>query len=167
MPYAGRWSVVLTHRSSEHRAVENLKRQDYDAFCPLIAQPSRTDLRRTVESPLFPCYVFVGIGPEKAWRSIDSTYGVVRLLTDRNPTNPKPLFVSDEKINELLTLSRTVEDPMPAGTLVRVRARRNPLYDMAGTVIEMDKLMRVSVLMSIFNRDVIVEFVDPSELEKL
>ena len=167
MAQPGRWSVALTHRAAEHKAVENLKRQDYDAFCPLIVRPSRSDLRCTVEAPLFPRYVFVGIAPEKSWRSINSTYGVVQVLTNRDRMYPRPLFVDDAKIDEILTLSRTVEDPLPPGTLVRVRGRNNPFYDLVGTVIEMDKLMRVSVLMNIFNRDVSVEFLNPVELEKL
>jgi hypothetical protein len=111
--------------------------------------------------------VFVGIAPGQSWRSINSTYGVVRLLTDRSREDPRPLFVHDDKISEILALSRTVEDPLPAGTLVRVRGRSNPFYDMIGTVVGMDKMMRVSVLMSVFNRDVVVDFVNPAELERL
>lgn len=161
------WAVVQTYGACECRAVENLQRQSYEAFCPLLALPSRSDLGRTVESPLFPCYVFVGIAPGQSWRSINSTYGVVRLLTDRSREDPRPLFVHDDKISEILALSRTVEDPLPAGTLVRVRGRSNPFYDMIGTVVGMDKMMRVSVLMSVFNRDVVVDFVNPAELERL
>jgi transcription antitermination factor NusG len=161
------WSVVLTYGTCERKAVENLKRQDYESFCPLFERPSKSNLTQTVETPLFPCYIFVSIEPEQPWHSINSTPGVVRLLTDRNRLNPKPLFVRDEKVDEILAWSRTAEDPLPAGTLVRVRGRTNPFYDMTGTVVGMDKLMRVSVLMSVFNRDVIVEFVHPAELEKL
>jgi transcriptional antiterminator RfaH len=161
------WAVVQTYAACEARAVENLQRQHYEAFCPLLARPSRSDLSRTVDAPLFPCYVFVSIALEQSWRSINSTYGVVRLLTDRNRDNPRPLYVHDEKISDILALSRTVEDPLPAGTLVRVRGRANPFYDLIGTVVGMDRLMRVTVMMSVFNRDVVVEFVSPSELEKV
>jgi transcription antitermination factor NusG len=54
---------------------------------------------------------------------------------------------------------------MPIGTHVRVRHRDSPFYDMSGTVVEMSKSMCVSVMMSIFNRDVVVEFTNPNELE--
>jgi transcription antitermination factor NusG len=161
------WAVVQTYATCEARAVENLRRQYYEAFCPLLALPRRSDLSRLVEAPLFPCYVFVSIAPEQPWRSINNTYGVVRLLTDRSRELPRPLFVHDDKISEILALSMTVEDPLPAGTLVRVRGRANPFYDLVGTVMGMDKLMRVSVMMSVFNRDVVVEFVSPAELEKI
>ena len=159
------WAIVQTYARCEHKAIENLHRQNYDAFCPLLAHYSSK--ARIVESPLFPCYVFVDIAPQQPWYAINSTYGVIRLLTDRNKINPKPVFVHDKKINEILVLARAAEDPLPAGTLVRIRGRNNPLYDMVGTVVGMSKLMRVSVMMHIFSRDVIVEFVSPSELEKV
>jgi transcription antitermination factor NusG len=160
------WSVALTYGACERKAVENLRRQDYEAFCPLLACPSKSDLGRTVESPLFPCYVFVMISPHQKWHSINNTYGVIRLLTDRNQDNPRPLYVHDEKIEEIRSLSMTVEHPLPAGTLVLVRARGNPFYEKVGTVVSMDKSMRVSVLMSILNRDVEIKF-ELAELEKL
>jgi transcription antitermination factor NusG len=161
-----RWSVVLTYGGCERKAVENLRRQHYDAFCPLVARPSKSDLAHLVESPLFPCYAFVGISPDQGWRSINSTYGVVRLLTDRSRVDPRPLYVDDGKIEEIMALSRSAENPLPVGTVVRVRRRGNPFCDMIGTIVGMDRVARVSVLMSMFNRDVVVEFV-VSELEKL
>lgn len=166
MPCSG-WSVALTYGSSERKAVGNLVRQGYEAFCPLVSRRSRSDIRRTIESPLFPCYVFVKIAPQQLWSSINSTYGVVHLLTNRDQSNPKPLFVDDTKIDEILTLHKAAEDPFPIGTLVRVRGRSNPFYDLTGTILSMNKLMKISVLMNIFNRDVVVEFVNPAELEKL
>jgi transcriptional antiterminator RfaH len=159
------WAVAQTYASQERRAVENLQRQGYEAFCPLFAHPSKSDVSRLVESPLFACYVFVNIDLERRWVSINSTFGVIRLLTDRNKINPVPLFVPDEKIGEILSLSKTVTDPLPIGTHVRVRVHGNPFYDMIGTVAGMDRLTRISVLMTVFNRDVEVKF-DPIELER-
>ena len=163
MPDSG-WACVHTYSGSERRAVENLVRQGYEAFCPQHMRPSRADVRKTVSYPLFPCYVFVLITVDQRWRSINSTYGVIRLLTNHGPGDPRPLFVRDDKISEIRVLAQTVADPMPVGTVVRVRQRSNPLYDMVGEVVAMDGVMRVSVLMSIFNRDVVVEFVDPNDL---
>lgn len=160
------WGVVQTYYGNERKAVENLHRQNFEAFCPLAALRSRSKLIGTVESPLFPCYVFVLIAPQQRWSCINSTYGVIRLLTDLNTYAPRPLFVPDSKINEILALSNTVADPLPIGTVVRVRNRNNPFFDTVGTVVGMDKTMRISVMMNIFNRDVVVEFVNPNDLEE-
>jgi transcriptional antiterminator RfaH len=158
------WACAHTRSGEERRAVENLARQGYEAFCPLQMRPSRSDVRKAVSLPLFPCYVFVLIAPDQRWRSINSTYGVIRLLTSHGTMDPRPLFVRDEKVAEIRALAQTVADPMPPGTVVRVRQRSSPLYDMVGEVVRMDGTMRVSVLMSIFNRDTVVEFVNPNDL---
>jgi transcription antitermination factor NusG len=159
------WAVAQTYGSCERKAIDNLRRQGYEAFFPLFAHPSKSDISRTIESPLFPCYVFVQLEPQQPWHSINNTYGVIRLLTDRNRICPRPTLVPDEKIDEILFLAKAAIEPMPIGTHVRVRHRDSPFYDMSGTVVEMSKSMCVSVMMSIFNRDVVVEFTNPNELE--
>lgn len=162
--------------------MDNLRRQGYDAFCPLVARSSKSDLARIVESPLFPCYVFVRFDARLTWHSINSTYGVIRLLTDQpvryasggtarraavvRRIDPHPLFVPEENVRELRTLSAAAEDPLPPGTLVRVRARGNPFYEQVGTVGGMDKMTRITVMMSILSRDVEIKF-DLVELEKI
>lgn len=158
------WACVHTYSGAERKAVENLERQGYKSFCPLHLRPSKGDIRKTVSTPLFPCYVFVLIGVDQRWRSINSTYGVIRLLTNHGAIDPCPLFVRESKMAEIRALAETVVEPMPVGTVVRVRQRNNPLYDVVGEVVGMDGTMRVSVLMSIFNRDVVVEFVNPNDL---
>lgn len=159
------WAVAQTHVQSERKAVENLRRQHYDAFCPLYTHPSRSNVRELVESPLFLNYIFVRIEQDQPWYAINSTLGVVRLLTTRDDQDPRPLFVRDEKIEEILTLRATAQAPFPPGTLVRVRRRDSSFYDQVGTVVRMSKVMRVSVMMSMFDREVVVEFIDPNDLE--
>jgi transcription antitermination factor NusG len=102
------WAVAQTYAACERRAVENLERQNCEAFCPLFARPSKLDATRSVDSPLFPCYVFVCLDPHQLWHSINSTYGVIRLLTDRNRLGPRPMLVPDEKVSEVLRLAETV-----------------------------------------------------------
>ena len=159
------WGVAYTYASQEARAVENLGRQGFEAFCPMYARPARRDVRSTVDSPLFPCYVFVALTVDQRWRCINGTRGVIRLLTSRSDDDPRPLVVGDDRMAEIQALSRSSAEPFPPGTVVRVRKRTSPLYDLVGTVVAMDKLMRVSVLMSVFQRDTMVEFVDPNDLE--
>ena len=79
--YSGRpsgWAVVNTHPHREHVALENLQRQEFWAYCPVISR-RRSHARRvtTVLRPLFPGYLFVKIlGDVQRWRPILSTEGI-------------------------------------------------------------------------------------------
>lgn len=184
---SGGWSVAHTYAAQERKAVTNLERQGFEAFCPLFKRPSKTDLFKLTESPLFPCYVFVLIEPGRQWHSINNTFGVIRLMSSLSPrytssrsggfgkhsrvinarVDPAPLFVPDQKIEYIRTLCKTVDDPLPPGTLVRVRNKDSAFYETVGTVVELDKTLRVTVLMQIFNRDVNIQFANVSDLQKL
>ncbi len=158
-----------TYGGAEHKAVENLARQGYEAFCPTYTRPA---FGRTPERslPLFPAYVFVLIVEGHVWRSINSTVGCIRLLTDQHhrrwsatDKDPKPIFINDDFVRSLtgLRLLRTI-DP---GTVVRVRKKDSPFYDLTGTVVGLGKDQRVWVLMSLFSRDTVVEFDSVDHLE--
>ena len=81
--------------------------------------------------------------------------------------DPAPLFVPDHKIEHIRTLCKTVDDPLPPGTLVRVRNKDSAFFETVGTVVGLDKTLRVTVLMHIFNRDVNIQFANISDLQKL
>jgi transcription termination factor NusG len=54
------WIVINTHAHREHMALDNLHRQDFEAYCPMIRK--RRSHARRIESvlrPLFPNYLFV------------------------------------------------------------------------------------------------------------
>src|SRR5260221_14290685 len=75
---AAPWIVVNTHPHQENLALENLARQAFEAYCPMIRK--RRSHARRVESvlrPLFPNYLFVRANRQLGrWRPILSTYGV-------------------------------------------------------------------------------------------
>lgn len=85
------WYAVQTQPSSEDRAVGHLQRQGYDIYLPRYARKRRHARRiDTVASPLFPGYLFVRLDLERmAWRSVDGTRGVIRLV--RRGDRPAPL----------------------------------------------------------------------------
>src|SRR5260221_11971538 len=75
---AARWIVINTHPHSEHLALQNLERQEFESYCPMISK-RRSHARRveTVLRPLFPGYLFVRADAEMGrWQPILSTYGV-------------------------------------------------------------------------------------------
>jgi transcriptional antiterminator RfaH len=66
-----------------HIAEHNLARQGFPVFCPIQRETRRRGGRFVSEMrPLFPGYLFVSFNPgSSAWRTINNTYGVSRLVT--------------------------------------------------------------------------------------
>lgn len=158
------WGCAQTLGGQEDRALANLERQGYEAFCPryVRAGDRRSD---PVRLPLFPCYVFIRMDPDTRWTPIRSTRGVVRVLTDRSRDNPSVLLLPDSLIESLGRMGTRDDSGLTPGIVVRVRRRSSPLWGYVGTVVGMPPGQRVRVLMSLFSRDTVVEFDDPSALE--
>jgi transcriptional antiterminator RfaH len=79
-----RWYVVQTQVNGEAKAAQNLLRQGYKVYLPRYLK-RRRHARKTdfTAKPLFPRYMFVAIDmATQRWRSIQSTFGVSRLLTN-------------------------------------------------------------------------------------
>jgi transcriptional antiterminator RfaH len=79
-----RWYVVQTHVNGEAKAAQNLLRQGYEVYLPRYLKRRRH--ARKVDftaKPLFPRYMFVAIDmATQRWRSIQSTFGVARLVSN-------------------------------------------------------------------------------------
>lgn len=85
-----RWYVVQTRHLSEIRAAQELANQGFDVFLPRYIK-KRQHARKVshVATPLFPGYLFVSFSPARQrWRSINGTYGVVRVIAGENGPIP-------------------------------------------------------------------------------
>lgn len=155
---AMRWVAVNTHAHREHIALENLARQELEAYCPMMRRRVR-HARRTsdVLRPLFPGYLFVRINTDvQRWRPILSTYGVRALVRCGDQLS----FVDSGLIESLK--AREVEgaiarpaEPYRPGQQVRMRG--GPFDGLVATVIEMDEKDRLLVLMDLLNQSVKVK----------
>lgn len=76
------WYLVYSKPRQEHVALENLLRQGYSGYLPLLRERRRRQGRlRTVDGPMFPRYLFVRLSDETDdWGPIRSTIGVVSLV---------------------------------------------------------------------------------------
>jgi transcriptional antiterminator RfaH len=85
------WYVVQTQVNRESMAAENLVRQGFEVYLPRYLKRRRHARRIDFTAkPLFPRYLFVAIDmAAQRWRSIQSTFGVARLVT--NGDNPAML----------------------------------------------------------------------------
>lgn len=85
------WYVVQTHINAEAKAANNLVRQGFEIYLPrYLKRRSHARKIEKVAAPLFPRYLFVRIDmATQRWRSVQSTFGVSRLVL--NGSDPAPV----------------------------------------------------------------------------
>lgn len=156
--YLGRhatWAVVNTQPHRELIAVENLERQEFIPYCPLIKRRRRHARRVTdVLRPLFPGYLFVKVDPDRErWRPMLSTFGVrsvvrcgerLSLLDDA--------FVQAIRAREVSGVISRPASPYQIGQEVRVNG--GAFDGLVATIVEMHEPDRLTVLMQLLSRPV-------------
>jgi transcriptional antiterminator RfaH len=98
------WYVVHTQVNAEAKVTHNLVRQGFKVYMPrYLKRRSHARKIEKIAAPLFPRYLFVRIdvGTQR-WRSIQSTFGVSRLVL--NGSDPAPVA------QEVLDLLKSRED---------------------------------------------------------
>lgn len=152
-----RWVAINSHPHREHIALENLTRQGFEAYCPMIQRQVRHARRITdVRRPLFPSYLFARINLAHRWRPILSTFGVRTLVR----FGDHPSFVENGLIESLR--AREVDGVIvkPSETYrvgQQVRMRGGPFDGLVATIIDMDEKDRLMVLMDLLNQGVKVK----------
>ena len=78
-----KWYVAQIKPNGFDRAVTNLARQGFQTFMPMQKKTVRHARQlKNVLRPVFPGYLFIQFGAERAdWRKINSTFGVARLVS--------------------------------------------------------------------------------------
>ena len=158
------WIAVATRPNAEAQAVQNLKRQGYECYCPLT-RVSRRHARRseTVTRPFFPGYLFVRLDRTRdQWRPIMHSRGVRTVVRFG-----EKLGVVPEGVIESL-LAREEDGglkPPPAAERIRAGqqvALHGTLFDdFVCTVLSIEPRDRVCVLLEFMQHA--VKMVVPSE----
>jgi transcriptional antiterminator RfaH len=152
-----RWYVVQTQVNSEAKAALNLGRQGFDIYLPRCLKRRRHARKiDVIAKPLFPRYLFVAIDrTTQRWRSIQSTFGVARLVSHGDEPSPVPEgVVSAIKAREDDS-GYVVLDTEPAfarGDKVRVLA--GAFIDSAGLFDGRADRDRVAILLEMLGRKV-------------
>lgn len=161
------WYLIHTKVRQERVALNNLERQGFECFLPLIrAEKLRQGALQVVQEPLFPRYLFIRLGTgleSQSWAPIRSTVGVSRLVT----FGQTPAQIEDELIAQLQVKTDSTEVQMrhfepgeqvvvTDGPFVGVEA----IYQMA------DAEGRVMVLLNILSKQVKMS-VPPASIRKV
>ena len=152
-----RWYVVQTQVNGEAKAARNLLRQGYEIYLPRYLKRRRHARKVDFSAkPLFPRYVFVAIDiASQRWRSIQSTFGVSRLVTNGDDPAAVPNGVvhalkAREDDKGFVQLDR--KPTFAPGDKVRVLA--GAFMDNAGLFDGLADHDRISILLDMLGRKV-------------
>lgn len=150
----GGWYVAESLPKREALAIEQLRRQGFDGFCPRFRKVrSHGRKREVILVPLFPGYVFVRIDIERQpWRSVNGTLGVKRLVGSEGN---RPEAIPAAAMQTLFRrcddgiVTRLVDQPK-AGQAVRILS--GPFAESLGEIEALDDRGRVNVLLDILGQ---------------
>lgn len=116
------WILVVTQQGKERLAVQNISRQNYEYFLPMIREGVlRGGKKIEVAKPLFPRYLFVKI--QQQWSSLTGTYGVSGVVMD----GKNPRYVPERIVDQLKNrqdadgfVKLDEEEGLKAGSSVKV-----------------------------------------------
>lgn len=161
------WYLVHTKPRQEKCALDNLHRQGYECYLPMIpAEKLRQGLITVVNEPLFPRYLFIRLGQgdsAMSWAPIRSTKGVSRLVS----FGIEPARMDDGLI-ELLRMQEASLQAEPERLFKpgeRVRLTKAPFAGIEGIYQMADGERRAMVLIEILSKPVAVRVV-PASLRK-
>ena len=153
-----RWYAVHTRPHAEARALENLKRQGFEAWLPLYRKQRRRARRsEQVLRPLFPRYLFVALDLDgEQWRPVLSTYGVADLVS----SGDGPLALADAVIDALRARADedghyTLARGLKSGDKVRIES--GPMRALEGILEVEGDTDRVVVMLHLLGREVRVK----------
>jgi len=147
------WYLLQTKPHADATACENLRRQGFDVFLPLIIKTIKKNSRfLDVKAPLFPGYVFMGTSIDPIpWKTINGTRGVSKAVTLDGIYRPVSTHIIEglqSRCDEHGVL-RQLNDIVAAD---RVKIERGPLAEFICTVDQIKDDKRAWVLIDILHQ---------------
>jgi transcriptional antiterminator RfaH len=145
------WMVVATQSNREHFAIENLRRQNYVVYCPMILKHTRHARRaHDARRPLFPGYIFVQ-AVTQSWRSISGTYGVRSIVQNGDTLAFLPSgFIESLKARETGGVVYKPVAPLEHGQSVAINGGH---FDgLVGHIMEIRERDRIILLLNLLNQ---------------
>ncbi len=144
------WFLVQFKPNSHKIAERNLNQQGFQTFLPMQEQTKRAQSKfLTHMRPLFPGYLFVALDiGQGSWRSVNSTYGVTRLVSLGKEPTPVPLGL----IAQLMLRCDREGKLLPPKLLKpgdQVTLTKGPFTDFVATIDSIAPEQRIWVLMEL------------------
>jgi transcription elongation factor/antiterminator RfaH len=150
-----RWYVVHTQPHRESRAQAHLAAQGFRTFLPRHRKTVRHARKlKFVSAALFPRYLFVvlDLGRDR-WRSVNGTFGVLRLVSGKENPTPVPAGIV-----ESMAAGCGADGHVDLGSSLeigdRIRVLSGPFADLVGELTRIDGAARVQVLLRLLGGEV-------------
>ena len=149
------WYLLQTKPNGHRIAQENLNRQGFKVFLPLLIKTSKNGTKFVNKfKPLFPGYIFFGTDLEIIpWKTINSTRGISKAVTlDGNYHSIEPKII--EGIKNRCNQNGILEtiDSVKVGD--RARIETGPFADFICNVEKIDDCNRAWVLLDILRQQI-------------
>lgn len=159
------WYAVHTHPRKEAVALENLDRQGFESYLPLLkVQKVRRGKAVTVDEPMFARYLFVrldsGMGG-RSWAPIRSTIGVARLVQ----FGGRPARVAPELIEWLRAREQRMDQQRLYAAGEKVVITAGPFAGLEAMVQANTAEERALILLEILSKPVSMR-IDPAYLRR-
>ena len=154
VPLSALWYVVNTQARKERIAADNLRRQGYEVFLPVLSKTVRhaRSVRLAFEA-YFPGYLFVRFDlASQRWRPIESSVGVLRLIKAGNRPTPAPVGLVETLIERSGPdgLLRLEPEGLQPGQVVRITT--GPFADSLAIVDRASGVERDRVLLTLLGQ---------------
>ncbi len=150
------WYLIHTKMRQERVALENLERQGFECFLPMIlVEKLRRAALQVIQEPLFPRYLFIRLGTaldSQSWVPIRSTMGVIRLVT----FGQTPAKIEDDLIAELQSRTHLADEVQQRFFVPgeQVAVTKGPFVGVEAIYQMADAEGRVMVLLNILSKQV-------------
>ena len=152
------WYLLQSKPNAHFMACENLRRQGFDVFLPLIIKTTKRNYKFVeTTAPLFPGYLFVGTSIDTVpWKSVNGTRGISKAVTLDGvfrPLNPNIIEDLQHRCNENGIIQR-LDDIAPND---RAKIERGPFAEFICTVDDIQDDRRVWVLIDLLQQQIRTE----------
>ena len=160
------WYLIHSKPRQEALALDNLQRQGYECYLPLISvEKLRRKLLVPADEPLFPRYFFIRLDASqqgKSWNPIRYTTGVSRLVSFGNV----PAKVDDALVSAIQAQLQNLPQQQPHfGPSEHLRISHGPYAGLDAIDQTVDGIARVMVLIEIMSKQVRLS-IEPGSLSK-
>jgi transcriptional antiterminator RfaH len=148
------WYAVHTKARQEQLAAEQLRRQHYHVYLPLLRTPKhRRGHWRDVIEPLFPGYLFIRVNPHlQDTAPIRSTFGVIGLVRFGGEPRPVPRGLVETLLRAETDPDGTMRQEQLFQSGDRVEIASGPLAGLKGIFLAATGQERAQLLIDLLGR---------------
>lgn len=164
---ATEWFVAYTNPKREDAVAVGLRRRQFASFWPaMTVSRTRSRQRVTVQAPLLPRYLFVGLAPGQSLYGLRETPGLEGMVrVAGQPVTVKPAVITGLReaqasgvydFSDATMAAKAAEDQAEDAKVFRtglpVRVLQGPYRSFSGTVDELLLPNRISVWITLFGK---------------